>query len=231
MSRSRQTSKSLRVRASMPLRRIDHHDGRIDRGERAVGVLREVLMARRVEEIEDAAAIFEGHHGGDDGDAALALDPHPVGAGLAPVALRLDLTASWIAPPNSRSFSVSVVLPASGWEMMAKVRRRLTEAAMSSVTEGARLMPRGDEIGVWPFNIKGRRNRPSWRRRSPGSTPQAISSGVRNPIRANAAEVAEVPGIAKAEAASIGSPAHSKRGGASIERHENGVRDGHPRQS
>jgi hypothetical protein len=31
--------------------------------------------------------------------------------------------ASWIAPPNSSSFSVSVVLPASGWEMMAKVRR------------------------------------------------------------------------------------------------------------
>jgi len=34
--------------------------------------------------------------------------------------------ASWIAPPNSSSFSVSVVLPASGWEMMAKVRRRAT---------------------------------------------------------------------------------------------------------
>ena len=37
-----------------------------------------------------------------------------------------DLTdpASWIAPPNSRNFSVSVVLPASGCEMIAKVRRR-----------------------------------------------------------------------------------------------------------
>ena len=32
--------------------------------------------------------------------------------------------AIWIAPPNSSSFSVSVVLPASGCEMMAKVRRR-----------------------------------------------------------------------------------------------------------
>src|SRR5579872_4059373 len=30
-----------------------------------------------------------------------------------------------MAPPNSSSFSVRVVLPASGWEMMAKVRRRL----------------------------------------------------------------------------------------------------------
>src|SRR3954465_3343488 len=32
--------------------------------------------------------------------------------------------AIWIAPENSNSFSVSVVLPASGWEMMAKVRGR-----------------------------------------------------------------------------------------------------------
>src|SRR3990172_8089238 len=32
--------------------------------------------------------------------------------------------ARWIAPPYSNSFSVSVVLPASGWLMMAKVRRR-----------------------------------------------------------------------------------------------------------
>ena len=35
----------------------------------------------------------------------------------------LTIPASWIAPPNSSSFSVSVVLPASGCEMMAKVRR------------------------------------------------------------------------------------------------------------
>src|SRR5690606_29313582 len=32
--------------------------------------------------------------------------------------------AIWIAPPNSSSFSVSVVLPASGCEMIAQVRRR-----------------------------------------------------------------------------------------------------------
>src|ERR1700733_14551712 len=31
-----------------------------------------------------------------------------------------------MAPPNSSSFSVSVVLPASGCEMIAKVRRRAT---------------------------------------------------------------------------------------------------------
>src|SRR5688500_832138 len=37
--------------------------------------------------------------------------------------------AVWMAPPYSRSFSVSVVLPASGWLMMAKVRRRAISAA------------------------------------------------------------------------------------------------------
>ena len=36
--------------------------------------------------------------------------------------------ARWIAPPYSRSFSVSVVLPASGCEMIAKVRRRAISA-------------------------------------------------------------------------------------------------------
>ena len=38
--------------------------------------------------------------------------------------------AIWIAPENSSSFSVSVVLPASGCEMMAKVRRRETSLSM-----------------------------------------------------------------------------------------------------
>ncbi len=34
-----------------------------------------------------------------------------------------------MAPAVSSRFSVSVVLPASGWEMMAKVRRRAASAA------------------------------------------------------------------------------------------------------
>ena len=38
-----------------------------------------------------------------------------------------DFTAPavWMAPPKSRNFSVSVVLPASGWLMIAKVLRLL----------------------------------------------------------------------------------------------------------
>ena len=69
------------------LGRVDHHDRRVDGGQRAVGVLGEVLVAGRVEQVEDAVAVFEGHHRGDDRDAALALDAHPVGAGLAAIGL------------------------------------------------------------------------------------------------------------------------------------------------
>src|ERR1700748_1040602 len=43
--------------------------------------------------------------------------------------LALTWPARLMAPPNSSSFSVSVVLPASGWEMIAKVRRRATSVA------------------------------------------------------------------------------------------------------
>src|SRR3954468_3532512 len=42
--------------------------------------------------------------------------------------LALTWPARLMAPPNSSSFSVSVVLPASGGEMIAKVRRRATSS-------------------------------------------------------------------------------------------------------
>src|SRR3990167_4684842 len=49
--------------------------------------------------------------------------------------------ATWMAPPNHSSFSVSVVLPASGWEMIAKVRRR--EISLSrGVTAGVGIAER-----------------------------------------------------------------------------------------
>src|SRR5574343_1153092 len=51
-----------------------------------------------------------------------------------------------MAPPNHSSFSVSVVLPASGWEMIAKVRRReisssRTDTAAQSKAENRTLYP------------------------------------------------------------------------------------------
>jgi len=43
---------------------------------------------------------------------------------VAPFLILLLFTApaSWMAPPYNKSFSVSVVLPASGWEIIPKVR-------------------------------------------------------------------------------------------------------------
>ena len=66
---------------------VDHHHRRIDGGQRAIGVLGKVLVAGGVEQIEDASPVFEGHDRGHDGNAALALDAHPVRARLAAVRL------------------------------------------------------------------------------------------------------------------------------------------------
>ena len=76
------------------LGRVDHHDGGIDGGQGAVGVLGKVFVARRVEQVEgDGLAVaraLEGHDRGGDGDAALLLDLHPVGARAAIGPARLD---------------------------------------------------------------------------------------------------------------------------------------------
>ena len=66
---------------------VDHHHRRVDGGQRAIGVLGKILVPRRVEQIEDAIGVFEGHDRGDDRNAALALDAHPVGAGFSAVGL------------------------------------------------------------------------------------------------------------------------------------------------
>lgn len=77
--------------------------------------------------------------------------------------LRLAFTspASWIAPPNSSSFSVSVVLPASGWEMMAKVRRRATGSAGGASVRVCINMGRSSSRGCGLRRVyPERRNRP-----------------------------------------------------------------------
>ena len=70
---------------------VDHHHRRIDGRKRSISVFREVLVAGRIEQIEHAVVVFERHHRSDDGDAALALDRHPVRPRRTPVALGLDL--------------------------------------------------------------------------------------------------------------------------------------------
>ena len=47
----------------------------------------------------------------------------------APAQPPVPTEAAWIAPPNSSRCSVKVVLPASGWEMIAKVRLRAASLA------------------------------------------------------------------------------------------------------
>jgi hypothetical protein len=82
------------------------------------------MVAGRVEQVEGEPLMFEAHHRRGDRDAALALDRHPIRAHPPPLAARLHLTRQLDAPPNSSNFSVNVVLPASGREIIAKVRGR-----------------------------------------------------------------------------------------------------------
>ena len=83
VSRRRHTFSSLMVRASTPLTRVDHHHRRIDRGQRAIGVFGEVLVARRVEQVDHAVAVGKLHHRAGHRDAALLFQFHPVGGGVA----------------------------------------------------------------------------------------------------------------------------------------------------
>ncbi|KWV90088.1 hypothetical protein PFLmoz3_00086 [Pseudomonas fluorescens] len=75
------------------------------------------------------------------------------------VAWRSDLRdftvpATAIALPISNSFSVMVVLPASGWEIMAKVRRFATSAAWWVM--GNRLAGESKKGGEYSANARVR---------------------------------------------------------------------------
>ena len=62
---------------------VEQHDGAVGGDEGAVGVLGEVLVARGVEQVDAIAVVVEGHHAAGDGDAALALELHPVAGDVA----------------------------------------------------------------------------------------------------------------------------------------------------
>jgi len=90
--------------------------------------------------------MLEADHRRGDRDAALALDRHPIRAHSPPTAPRLDLARQLDRPPNNSNFSVMVVLPPSGCEMIAKVRR----PAISSVrvlVNWVQLLPDGAVAG------------------------------------------------------------------------------------
>jgi hypothetical protein len=71
--------------------RVDHHHRRVDGGQGAVGVFGEVLVARRVEQVDHALAVGELHHRAGDRDAALLFQFHPVRGGVAAGLARADL--------------------------------------------------------------------------------------------------------------------------------------------
>jgi len=61
---------------------VDHHQRRIHGGQGAVGVLGKILVAGRVEQVDDAVAVGKLHDRGCDRDAALLLQRHPVAGGM-----------------------------------------------------------------------------------------------------------------------------------------------------
>jgi hypothetical protein len=71
---------------------VDHHDRGIDRRQRAIGIFREVFVARRVEQVEGYPVTFKGHDRAGHRDPALLLDLHPVRARPPCRPARLDLT-------------------------------------------------------------------------------------------------------------------------------------------
>src|SRR5580692_7385367 len=74
--------------------------------------------------------------------------------------LALTWPARLMAPPNSSSFSVSVVLPASGWEMIAKVRRRSTSVAIDEADSAPNDVLTGIFMAGWMWQFRPSRSRP-----------------------------------------------------------------------
>ena len=69
---------------------VEQHDGAVGGDQRAVGVLGEVLVARRVEQVDVVAVVLELHHARRHRDAALLLELHPVGGRVPRRPARLD---------------------------------------------------------------------------------------------------------------------------------------------
>ena len=58
--------------------RVDHHHGRIRRHQRTVRILREILMARCIQNIDAEAAVIKLQHRGSNGNTSLLFNLHPV---------------------------------------------------------------------------------------------------------------------------------------------------------
>ena len=74
-----------------PLGAVNHHDGGVNGGQRAVGVFRKVAVARGVDEIEPKAVEFKRHGRRRYGNAAVLFHLHEVGPRPTGFALGTDL--------------------------------------------------------------------------------------------------------------------------------------------
>ena len=71
---------------------VDDHDRGVGGHKGTVGILREVLVAGGIEDVDAGAVIGELQHRGGDGNTALLLDVHPVRDGMLGRTLALDRT-------------------------------------------------------------------------------------------------------------------------------------------
>jgi hypothetical protein len=148
---------------------VDHHHGGVDRGQHAVGVLGEVLVARRVEQVDGVAAVLELHHRAGDRDAALLLHLHPVGGGVARALARLHRAGHQDRAAEQQQLLGQRGLARVGCEMMAKVRRFITAGSTSRNSAQA---PVPAAVSYAP-----------WRHATPPSDADCISSVRRPPAR------------------------------------------------
>ena len=84
----------------------------------------EIMVARRVEQVESEPLVLEAHHRRGDRDAALALDRHPVRAHPPPLAARLDLARQLDRPSEQQQFPGQGGLAGLWPRMIARVRPR-----------------------------------------------------------------------------------------------------------
>ncbi len=72
--------------------RVNDHDRSICCHQRAVGILRKILVSGRIENIDAAAVIFKLHDRRSHGNSALLFDLHPVRDRMTGILLALDGT-------------------------------------------------------------------------------------------------------------------------------------------
>ncbi len=81
---------------------VHHDDGAVHGGERAEGVLRKVLVPRRVQDVDLVALVLELHHAGCDRYSALLLYLHPVAGRRLAYLVALHCPGHLYLPPEEQ---------------------------------------------------------------------------------------------------------------------------------